>query len=279
MKCFYHNDADGKCAAHIVSQYTQDFDEQNYIEIQYGMDFPFDIIGHNEDVYIVDYSIEPHEMEKLLNITENVVWIDHHISTIAKYKDFVYDVDGIREDGTAGCVLTHKYLFPNKIVPWYVLYIGDRDVWKWEFGDDTLNYFAGSELYDLHPLSNDWGELYYVEEIIRKGKTVEKYKAQHYALYLKAFAFEAQFEGHEANIINVGLVDSKVFDSVECLKDIQIMFVVESWGLRVSLRSAETSGIDVSKIATQYGGGGHKHASGFEWKFEDHAEPFPWVVK
>ena len=47
MKCFYHVDADGKCAAFWVkwfvgSSFENDKDE--YIKINYGIDFPFDKI-------------------------------------------------------------------------------------------------------------------------------------------------------------------------------------------------------------------------------------------
>lgn len=90
MKIFYHVDADGKCAGFLVKSMVQvQKDEKvGYYKINYGMEFPFDLIEQNERVFIVDFSISPEEMTKLLEITQRVVWIDHHISAIEKYKNF-----------------------------------------------------------------------------------------------------------------------------------------------------------------------------------------------
>ena len=41
-------------------------DDSEFIPINYGMEFPFEKIRPNEQVYIVDYSIMPDEMRKLL---------------------------------------------------------------------------------------------------------------------------------------------------------------------------------------------------------------------
>ena len=74
MKCFYHIDEDGKCAAFWVNKLARHYDgyEKEFIPINYGMDFPFDIIHQDEQIYIVDFSILPEQMEQLLKVTENV---------------------------------------------------------------------------------------------------------------------------------------------------------------------------------------------------------------
>ena len=50
MKCFYHVDDDGKCAAFWVylSAGVYDGYESEFIPINYGMDFPFDKINPDE---------------------------------------------------------------------------------------------------------------------------------------------------------------------------------------------------------------------------------------
>ena len=79
MKCFYHTDEDGKCSAFWVKTYApyKDNYKREFIPINYGTEFPFDSIQKDEQIYIVDYSILPEEMEKLLTITKDVTWIDH----------------------------------------------------------------------------------------------------------------------------------------------------------------------------------------------------------
>lgn len=263
-KIFYHADTDGRCAGYIVAKKIKVDNPEDLIEMEYGKKFPFNKINKDENVYIVDYSIEPDEMLKLLKLTENVVWIDHHISTISKYKDFPKTIKGVREDGRAGCVLTWDYFMEEEPAPLAVVYIGDRDVWTWLFKEKTKNFCSGAELYDLHPLSKSWNKL--IKEpskIIEEGKIINKYKAQKDAEYIKKYGYITQFEGYQANCVNAGLVGLEVFDSLNNLEPLQIIYTYDGELYHVSLRSTE---IDVSQIALKYGGGGHKGAAGFECK-------------
>ena len=112
MKCFYHADADGRCAGFWVCLNVgiTDTYKPEFIEINYGKPFPFERIGQDEQVYIVDYSIEPAEMLQLLEITKDITWIDHHKTAIEKYADFPHAIRGVRYDGVAGCMLAYCYI-------------------------------------------------------------------------------------------------------------------------------------------------------------------------
>ncbi|NLN80999.1 MAG: phosphohydrolase, partial [Clostridiales bacterium] len=104
MKCFYNNDADGRCAGFWValSAGLKDINgsfKTEFIETNYGKPFPLDEIKPDEQVYIVDYSIKPAEMLRLLEITKDVTWIDHHKTAIEKYVDFPQEIRGVRYDG------------------------------------------------------------------------------------------------------------------------------------------------------------------------------------
>lgn len=294
MKCFYHNDMDGKCAgfwvlhgANIHDKYRHQ-EKPQMIAIDYKDRFPLEIIRPDEQIYIVDFSIHPDEMRELLKITKDVTWIDHHITAIEKYKDFEHNIRGIRFDGIAGCELTWIYLFlltklgegPIKkvnpsvfrdSVPLFTRLIGDRDVWQWKFGKRTKNFYAGLELYDTNPESPVWFAA--MEDTMpfeEKGKIVEQYKKIHRKELIKAFAFETKFEGYNCIACNVGKTSSELFDSVEKDYDIMIPFVFDGKQWTVSLYSNK---VDVSKIAKKYGGGGHKGAAGFQCK------ELPFTVK
>ena len=90
MKCFYHSDMDGKCAGAIVYKYylldrerTRETADSEFICINYKDDFPFEKIKPDELVVIVDFSLQREgEFERLLGITDNVIWIDHHKTAI-----------------------------------------------------------------------------------------------------------------------------------------------------------------------------------------------------
>ena len=79
------------------------------------MEFPLNKIEKDERVFIVDFSIEPEDMRELLKITKNVVWIDHHKTTIEKYQDFESCIPGIRMTGPgiSGASLTCWYFRNN----------------------------------------------------------------------------------------------------------------------------------------------------------------------
>ena len=83
MKIFYHNDMDGIVSARIIikemRKRKKQLDSNDVIEMDYTKIFPLSLIMPMEEVYIVDYSIEPNMMEELLKITNRVIWIDHHI--------------------------------------------------------------------------------------------------------------------------------------------------------------------------------------------------------
>ena len=150
MKCFYHNDADGRCAGFWVywgAGLTRAA-RCDFIEMSYEKPFPMDTINPNEQIYIVDYSISPDEMRELLKITTDVTWIDHHKTAIEKYNGFEYDIRGLRYDGIAACMLTYCYLHHmtdrgfdeikpfdismTKDAPMFTKLIADWDVWKFD---------------------------------------------------------------------------------------------------------------------------------------------------
>lgn len=262
MKCFYHDDMDGRCAGFWV--YNK-YPECEMIPINYNHIFPLNEIEQSEVIYIVDFSIEPEIMKELLKITKNVYWIDHHKTAIEKYKNFPYEIKGIRKDGVAGCVLTFNYLYPYQEMNFMTIYIGDRDIWAWKYGDKTKYFYAGMLLYDTKPESSIWRKaLQNPNEIIEKGKIVEQYKEQRFKEIVEAFGFEVEFEGYKCIACNAGKVSSKLFDSKQGY-DIMIAFVFNGKEWTVSLYTKDPN-IDVSENAKKYGGGGHKGAAGFQCK-------------
>ena len=179
MKCFYHNDADGKCAGFWVahSAVMENLETPiEFVEMSYEKPFPMDTIKPNDRVYIVDYSISPDEMRKLLQITEDVTWIDHHKKAIEKYDGFEYNIRGLRYDGIAACMLTYCYLNQmtdhgfgeikpfdismTKDAPMFTKLIADWDVWKFDYGDDTRKFITAFNSYDFRPESEEWDRFF-----------------------------------------------------------------------------------------------------------------------
>jgi oligoribonuclease NrnB/cAMP/cGMP phosphodiesterase (DHH superfamily) len=275
MKCFYHDDMDGKCAGAIVHKfykvdrdYTKEMGEEcEFLRINYKDEFPFDDIKPGETIVIVDFSLQKEgEFQKLLAITENVIWIDHHKTAIEKHGDL--NVRGIRRDGTAGCELTWEFFYPNIAVPPVVKLLGDYDVWAFKYGEDTNKLQTGIRLYKTSPTSEEWlrwlDPKYYPAKELEKGQISLKYRDNYYAELVKSWSFFTEFEGHKVIACNAGSVSSQLFDSVSEDYDIMMPFVFDGKQWTVSLYTKKD--IDVSEIAKKYGGGGHKKAAGFQCK-------------
>lgn len=283
MKVFYHSDNDGKCAGYLVrrlNKLTDNFDDE-YIKINYGMEFPFDSIGKDEIVYIVDYSILPEEMDRLLEITKNVIWIDHHKSAIARYENYDKKIDGLRYDGIAGCMLTYCYLqylvngveFSTdltKTAQTFIKLIADYDVWTFKYGDTTRKFQKGFELYPHEPLNRIWDELeeesritstLMLNEILNKGNTIIEYRKNMMKDYCESKGFEAMLDNYKCFAINMASVSSDdfVIDNADDY-DILVGFSFDGEKWTYSLRSTK---VDCSECAMKFGGGGHKGAAGF----------------
>lgn len=277
-KCFYHNDLDGKCAGFWVYRNydVEKHRECEMIPIDYRDSFPLDSIKEGEAIFIVDYSIQPHEMRQLLEITKNVTWIDHHKTAIEKYKDFEHDIPGLRVDGVAGCVLTYLYfnvlqkgkkkfdlsLLPK--VPMFTRLIGDRDIWAWAFGQRTQNFCEGLLVADTNPTSDIWDHVWIdTKDVEVAGEIVSAYKKVHNKELIDAFAYPVEFEGYRGIACNVGKCSSQLFDSLDKQYDLMVPFIYDGEQFTVSIYSTT---VDVSEIAKKYGGGGHKGAAGFQCK-------------
>ncbi len=298
MKCIYHDDPDGRLSAFWVKKLAFKGGRGRAIAwkaipIDYKDAFPFNEIKQNEAVYIVDFSISPDDMLKLLDITSDITWIDHHKTAIEAYDGFDGAIAGLRDTRYAGCVLTYVYLMflkphpgaefdPDAVlgqVPIWTMLVGDYDAWRWDYGERTQEFYSGLMMEDTGPdgiweelLEDDHKELpLLVSQIENAGETIEKYRKQQAGEFLDAWSFESMLAGHRVLACNQGRPGSRFFGDKPGY-DILSGFVWDGRQYIVSLYSE--TGVDVSEIAKKFGGGGHKGAAGFRSKeMPFHATP------
>lgn len=200
MVCLYHNDNDGKAAAFCVYAWvglTNVTHDSRFIAMDYTTPVPFDTISPGEQVWIVDFSLKPADMDKLLAITKDVTWIDHHKTAIEAYANYHTQIRGVRRIGEAGCVLAWKYIHwytergdgpenldvdrsqePGMRVPKFIELIGDRDVWAFK-NPDSRWFHEALALHDTTPGSDFWWDLYDLEvEPIGDGNKAARRNAE-----------------------------------------------------------------------------------------------------
>lgn len=274
MKIFYHADADGKCAAHLVYRYATADVSAQFVEMDYHKRFPLEDIQPGEEVWIVDFSIEPAEMEKLLEITKDVIWIDHHVSSIEKYGGDCA-IKGLRSVDSSGCELAWLFILlginGHRVhidpdlrgeCPEYVRLIGDRDTWTFAFGDTTRYLHEAFKAAGEPGPKDDWwyrASANVEAELINGQLLLDATRAQ-YAAIVERAAFETVWEGHRILVCNCPIYTSELFG--ERVDDYPLVAVYCHLGDRwkVSLYSVK---MDVVQYAEKHGGGGHPRACGF----------------
>jgi len=267
MKCFYHkSDLDGHCAGAIVKQFHPGCE---MIGVDYNDVPPVPPeIGHNEVVFVVDFSF-PVDTMLMLHDVGHLVWVDHHKSAIEKMEGHE-DIPGIRAVGKSGCELTWECLYSDEPMPDAVRLLGRYDVWDHRNPDVLPFQYGLRHEHDTSPENTLlWGLLLadspgVVYRVTKTGQTILKYQVAQDAMYAKGMAYEAELEGLRAIVINKAYTNSKIFDAVYDPEkhDIMVVFGVKPGEFKYSLYSDKPEH-DVSKIAVKFGGGGHAGAAGF----------------
>lgn len=270
MKVFYHkSDLDGWCSAAIVAtRYTN----CELIGMDYGEDFPWSALIRGEEVFMVDFSLQPWEDMLRLNDMVDLTWVDHHKSAIESYDAQPFEADEatvVLGRTEAACELCWDYLFLDVPMPKVVKLLGRYDVWDHQ-DDDVLPFQYGMRLWATDPAYSlqIWERVLFGDfpvEILLAGEVILSYVQRENEKYINATSFELEFEGLRFIASNAQLTGSKLFDAKWDPDQYDAMLVF-GWRNRqwnISMYS-DKEGVDVSKIAVKYGGGGHAGASGFQ---------------
>jgi nanoRNase/pAp phosphatase (c-di-AMP/oligoRNAs hydrolase) len=265
MKCFFHKiDLDGKCSGAIVKH---DFSAAKCIPFEYSDAFPWDQIEEGEDVFLVDVSLKPPDMDRLNQMCK-LVWIDHHKTAIEATDS---KIKGLRKVGKAGCELTWEYLHQEDM-PYAIILLGRYDVWdksdKELWDNKILPFQSGMKAFNTSPDNQSfWSRVFdnndIVQKIIEKGVDILGYQRELHKSIMERQSFDGMFDGHKAIFCNVAGASSQLFDKFydPAKHDLMVAYSMNknrTWN--VSLYSDK---IDVSQLAKKHGGGGHAGAAGF----------------
>ena len=273
MKVLYHASCtDGSGAALAAWMHLGDTRDNGevieYIPVQYGNEPPE--INEGENIFIVDFSYPRSVIEKMSMKASRIVIIDHHKTAeqdlSEPFENAQCEIDINFDMGMSGPVLTWAY-FTLAEVPALLLYIQDRDLWRWEL-DDTADIIKGLSL------NEDWREW---QMFIDKPELLKQLKiggaAINRYLYIKADeitdTWPTYWNIEQETVPLYNLPGYMLSDTLhmalekypECSYAVGYFDFPEK---RIySLRSRKDSDVDVSEIAKKHGGGGHKHAAGF----------------
>jgi oligoribonuclease NrnB/cAMP/cGMP phosphodiesterase (DHH superfamily) len=226
-------------------------------------------------VFILDFSFPRAILEDLVSQQHEVLVIDHHKSAMAALEGFPHAIFDMTK---SGAVLSWEYFHPDKPVPLLLKYIQDRDLWIWQLGySKEISAGLASHPFDF----NLWNEFAKEppEEVIfsqykmsclltdgtallrQQDKTVKTLSSK--PIWVSIPAIEG-VGFYDIPAVNATVFISEVahqlckdypdkpFAACYFYKDGR-----EIWSLR------SIGDFDVSLIAKEFGGGGHRNAAGF----------------
>lgn len=282
--CFYHFPcSDGQASAWVFEQAIQPSEDINQK--------PFYMTGskpgckkidpddhHHKTIFFLDICPVLDILNRLLQNGNKITILDHHISnqqmvTNIKHPNLevVFDMD------RSGCQITWDFFFSNQERPWFIDYIGDRDLWKFELPNSRL---VNTGLYEfgwidkLSELPMDFKDVQKL--IIEPAMIIEQKHQKILSWDMKKSVPKKILVGDQEYKVWLGSTYISLVSelgNLMCENDFEDgqkpdFGVVYNYNLldncwKFSLRS-KTDGVDVSQIARFFGGGGHRCASGFE---------------
>jgi len=215
-------------------------------------------------VLMVDVAYSRSRLLDLRSKVKQVTVVDHHLTNktdIGDLPDTHFDMN------QSGATLAWQFLHPGKKIPELLLYVEDRDLWRFKL-PDSREYNAGLSSYqrrfDLWELLSSTG----TEKLKHDGGVILRAEGRMLEEICEN-VFYTRIDGHYVPVVNTTTLRSQVGDrlcQIHPTAPFSAYFFekenakkerIRCWGLRSPGR------MDVSVIAKKFGGGGHADAAGF----------------
>jgi hypothetical protein len=242
-------------------------EDAEYRPVNYGHEPPAD--WWDRDLYIVDFSYPRRALESraldpshTLGVTALRV-LDHHKTAEADLRGLSFCRFDMER---SGATLAWEE-FHAEPAPLIVRYVEDRDLWRFALdGSREVSAWMRSWPFTFEA----WNEAHQRLEtglrgVIAEGTTILRFQSQMVSVMCD-HAWWQDIGGHRVPVANATVFYSEVGEEL-CKRHPDVPFAAyytdrgedgkRQWGLR------SRGNFDVSAIAKQYGGGGHKAAAGF----------------
>lgn len=266
VHCIYHaNCTDGFTAAWAV------WKKHNNVVLHpanYGEHPPELPVG--AVVFIVDFS---YPMDYLIDMAEtatSIVVLDHHVSAVRRLEEQAGDqlpknVTLVLDTERSGARLAWDYMFGDELsVPNMVKYVEDRDLWRFQFGDNTRRFVRALmarpftvEAYDAVFEQAD-------TKTINEGAVLVASDERHIEWHMENALRMVQFGGHLIPLVNAPkYLVSEITNILVQDHPMALAYHDTARGRLFRITTSKKCGIDAAALAEQYGGGGHVNAAGF----------------
>lgn len=251
----YHADCvDGFTAAWVCHM---EWPDAEFVAARYG-DAPPRVAGR--DVVIVDFSYPREILIEMQEAASSLRVLDHHKTAAEALAGLDFAVFDMTRSGAG---LAWDTFCAPAARPALVNYVEDRDLWRWALPESkAVSAYIALRDRTFRCWSALATELESIDTVIERGHVALQVVDQ----YVDSRAMRhrvAMIGGYWVPCINTTFAVSELVGELsEGFPFAAGWFERTDGKLVYSLRS-RGDGIDVSEIAKQYGGGGHRNAAGF----------------
>jgi hypothetical protein len=227
-------------------------------------------------VAFVDIAPAKDELQELSRVAGQVVVLDHHVTARDRLASDTTLANELEAEGHvlhfdlghSGAVLAWQYFRPDEETPQLLRYVEDQDLWNWSLPDsDAVNAAIASYPREFEVWDSLASEP--ISALVEQGKPI-----------LRANRMEVERRLEHARPVALGTRRIEAVNASTNRSQIghqlaQRALYGEAWGLVYRVEGTEVYGtlysigdLDISKVALEYGGGGHKNASGFHVTLE-----------
>lgn len=267
LLCIYHgNCADGFTSAWAVWKKHPD---AQFVKGIYG-EAPPDCT--NREVVIVDFSYKRDVLIEMAKQAKSILILDHHISAEKDLVDLPENVTTIFDMNRSGAMITWEYYHPDEPISLLIQHVQDRDLFLFNipntstFQSNLFSYEYTFENWDK--VENICGNVDSYNYFIEQGIAIERKHLKDVKELIELNQTETIIAGFVVPLLNAPyFYSSEAGNLMSKNRPFAACYWDTPTGRVFSLRS-HPSGEDVSVIASKFGGGGHKHASGFRLTLE-----------
>ncbi len=286
--CIYHFPCDDGFASAWVAR--RKWPDIVIAGTNYGLPFPdVDITGKN--VLIADFSYKADVLRELGAKAKSIVVLDHHKTAQADLKEFIGAAVGGRlftpkdlardpsfpekqniiayfDMDRSGAMLTWNFCFPGMPAPVMVQFIEDRDLWRFKLKETrAFSLYLRSFPYDFDVWTGIADRIDSDPNlVIGEALSIERFYDQKLAEMLPTATLKSIGKWKDVPVAHAPYAFASDL-AHELLKAYPhapfAAVVVDAYGGRTYSLRSEDSRQDVSEVARQFGGGGHRNASGF----------------
>lgn len=255
-------------------------DMADYLPMNYGEQAEFNVAGR--EVYILDFSFPKEVMDHIFRHAKHVVWLDHHKTAFEMWCETerelhiaCYPLPSdhliVLDNSKSGAMLAWEH-FNQTEPPLFIKLIDDRDRWQFKLPQSKAFHTAMSmrKPWSFESWKNEFAcpQVYFygISELLNQGELLllyQKQQVESLAKYGRKVVIPFESGPCRGLAVNTSVHMSEVGHELANRSGTfgLIWYLGENGQAKVSLRS--NGDYDVSAIAKQFGGGGHKNAAGF----------------